>query len=199
MLLRRGRFLVAVTTALALAACNDASPPCVCPEPAAIAAPDLAPTAPGAPGPEVTAPAAPAPEVAAPEVAAPEVTAPEVTAPGTLPGAGRLHPSGPEARLALEVATDLFSGRAEAAFGRFSPALREQLSVARLEQIVAGVISAHGPPVEVMDAWLGEVEEEGRPLPAAQVLVRMANDVRFRLLLIILPGGTVDGLWLRPI
>ena len=185
----RGRFLVALTTALAVAACNDASPPCVCPEPAAVVAPE-APSA----APEVAAPA-----VAAPEVAAPEVAAPEVAAPGTLPGASRLHPSGPEARLALEVATDLFSGRAEAAYGRFTPTLQGQLSVERLEQIVAGVTSAHGPPVEVMDAWLGEVEEEGRPLPAAQVLLRMANDVRFRLLLIILPGGGVDGLWLRPI
>ncbi|PKN54407.1 MAG: hypothetical protein CVU56_26680 [Deltaproteobacteria bacterium HGW-Deltaproteobacteria-14] len=179
MLLHRGRLLAAVTTALSVTACNRAPAPCVCPEPAAAVARDE--------------------PAAAPAVATPEIAAPEVAAPGTLPGASQLHPSGPEARLALEVATDLFNGRVQAAYGRFTPALRGQLSAARLEQIVAGVTSAHGPPVEVMDAWLGEVEEEERRLPAAQVLLRMANDVRFRLLLVIAPSGDVDGLWLRPI
>ncbi|TNF25060.1 MAG: hypothetical protein EP329_23770 [Deltaproteobacteria bacterium] len=171
--------LLAVAS-LALTACPEPTP-CVCPE-----TPAATVTTPPAPA------ASPTPTVSA---ATPHAEDP----PGALPGTGQLQPSGPEAKLALEIATALFRDRASEAIDHFTPALKADLSLARLQRIVAAVVSAHGPPVEVMDAWLGEVEEEGRPLRAAQVLLRMADEVRFRLLLIVGPGGNVDGLWLRPI
>jgi hypothetical protein len=77
--------------------------------------------------------------------------------------------------------------------------LAEELSDAKLSAIVRGLVQAHGPPAQLVDAWTSEVKEKEERMPAAQALVRMSNGVRVSLLLVFDPTGAVRGLWLRPI
>ncbi len=109
------------------------------------------------------------------------------------------NPVTSEGRIGLAVAKDLFAGRHEAVRERFVPRLRNELTVERLTDLVAGVESAHGAPAAFVDAWLTTADSAGRKLRAAAVLIRMTkSDVRFRLLVVFDREG-IDGLWLRPI
>lgn len=177
------RLALLALTALAASTLTCAPPePCACPDPA-----------PTAEAPAEAPPAAPQPTAAEPAPADPRPPHP------VLPGAERLRPGNPMAQLALDLAIALFSNDAEAVHARFTPALAAEVSPARLRELVAGVTAAHGPPVEVMDAWTTELEDEDKVLPAAAALIRMANEQRFRVLLVLTPAGGVEGFWLRPL
>lgn len=117
-----------------------------------------------------------------------------------LPGASALAPTSAAGKLAKEVAIDLFAERWGAVVAHFTPSLKESVPEARLAEIVAGVVGAHGAPVALLDAWATEVKEDKEvTLPAAAALIRMKDEVRFRLLLVLTPDGAITGFWLRPI
>ncbi len=103
------------------------------------------------------------------------------------------------AGLALDTAENLFRGRFEPVRRLFQVELGEDLTVAKLSGIVDGLVKAHGPPVEVMDAWASEIREKEVVSPAAEALIRMQGGKRIGLLLVFDPQGAVRGLWLRPI
>lgn len=121
-------------------------------------------------------------------------------APGGLPGTETLVATTPHVQAAIDTANDLFQGRYEAVTARLEPSLRDQLSPSALNDLVAGVVGAHGQPERATDAWAGTVREDEQALPTASVLLRMSRSpVRFRLLLVFNPDNSLRGLWLRPI
>jgi hypothetical protein len=103
------------------------------------------------------------------------------------------------AGLALDTAENLFRGRFEPVRRLLQFELGEELTIAKLHGIVDGLVKAHGPPVEVMDAWASEIREKEVVSPAAEALIRMQSGKRIGLLLVFDPQGAVRGLWLRPI
>lgn len=119
---------------------------------------------------------------------------------GGAAGASALAPATAPGRLARDVAVDLFEKRFAAVHARFTPSLKESVPEARLGEILAGVVGAHGPAVALLDAWATEVPEgEHVTLPAAAALIRMKDEVRFRLLLVLTPDQAITGFWFRPI
>lgn len=105
----------------------------------------------------------------------------------------------PTTRLAIESVQNLFDLRFAPVRARFTAALSAELTDDKLGEIVRGLVAAHGPPAQIVDVWPSAIEEKKERMPAAQVLVRMANGVRVNLLLVFDPEGAVKGLWLRPI
>lgn len=103
------------------------------------------------------------------------------------------------AGLALDTAENLFRGRFDAVRRLLQVELAEDLTPAKLTGIVDGLVKAHGPPVEVMDAWASEIREKEVVSPAAEALIRMKGGKRIGLLLVFDAQGAVRGLWLRPI
>lgn len=103
------------------------------------------------------------------------------------------------AGLALDTAENLFLGRFDAVRRLLQVELAEDLTPAKLTGIVDGLVKAHGPPVEVMDAWASEIREKEVVSPAAEALIRMKGGKRIGLLLVFDAQGAVRGLWLRPI
>jgi hypothetical protein len=153
-----------------------------------------------APGGEGTTAAVATPAPALAPGAAPTPVPTPASDPDRLPGSEALDVNDPRVRVAAESVNDLFLGRSAAVSARLEPDLRAQLSPAVLDGLVAGVVEAHGAPARVMDAWAGELQEEGLVWPTASVLLRMSRSpVRFRLLLVFNRDETVRGLWLRPL
>ena len=105
----------------------------------------------------------------------------------------------PRAQLALETYGQLFAHDYAPIRKLLTPELAADLTAAKLSDILAGLERAHGLPVQVMDAWATTITEKEERMPAAQVLMRMANDTRLSLMLVFTPEGAVRGLWLRPI
>jgi hypothetical protein len=105
----------------------------------------------------------------------------------------------PTTRMAIESVQHLFNEDFAPVRAHLTPSLSGELSDDKLVAIVRGLTEAHGPPAQIVDAWHSAVEEKKERMPAAQVLVRMANGVRVSLLLVFDPAGAVKGLWLRPI
>ncbi len=102
-------------------------------------------------------------------------------------------------RLALDALQYLRAGKYEPVRALFTPSLRDELPPEKLDGIVRGLITAHGPIVQVTDAWRTEIEEKQVHMPAAEVLIRMTNETRVNLMLVFDPDGAVKGLWMRPI
>jgi len=102
-------------------------------------------------------------------------------------------------RLALDTLQYLLAAKYEPVRALFTPALRDELPADKLDAIVRGLVAAHGPVLQVTDAWRTEIEEKTVRMPAAQVLIRMTNDTRVDLMLVFDPQGAVKGLWMRPI
>lgn len=169
--------LALLLTTVGASACAVDPAPCTCP-----------PSAPAA----AATPAAAAPPTSAPATA----TAPAAD----LWSAVRpLAAGSASATLALDTAQDLFAGRFEPIRRLLIPDLAIELPPEKLAAIVDGLIKAHGPPVQVMDAWASEVREKEVLSPAAEVMLRMQNGKRIGLILVFDPQGAVKGLWLRPI
>lgn len=104
----------------------------------------------------------------------------------------------PASRFALETVKNLFDETLGPVRERLTPELSAELGDGKLSAIVRGLVQAHGPPAQVVDAWPSEITEKDERMPAAHVLVRMANGVRVDLTLVFDPVGAVRGLWLRP-
>lgn len=127
-------------------------------------------------------------------------TAPAPAAPVAVPEtAPRVIGESPRAQLALETLDHLFARDFAPVRAVLTPELRDDLTDEKLASIMIGLVQAHGPPVQVMDAWTSTIREKEETMPAAQVLVKMANDTRLGLILVFNPEGVVKGLWLRPI
>lgn len=103
------------------------------------------------------------------------------------------------ARFAVQMLQNLLDDKTELVRDTFTPELRTELAGPKLTSIVNGLIAAHGPPTQIVDAWTSEIKEKEEVMPAAQVLIHMTNGVRVSLLLVFAPNGAVKGLWLRPI
>ena len=103
------------------------------------------------------------------------------------------------ARFAVQMLQNLLDDKQELVRDTFTPELKAELAGPKLTSIVNGLIAAHGPPTQIVDAWTSEIKEKEEVMPAAQVLIHMTNGVRVSLLLVFAPNGAVKGLWLRPI
>ncbi len=105
----------------------------------------------------------------------------------------------PAARFAVETLQNLFSGNFETVRLNLTRELGAELPADKLRSIVDGLVKAHGPPVQIIDAWTSEVKEKEERMPSAQVLLLMTNGTRVNLLLVFDSNNVVKGLWLRPI
>ncbi|MFO0744260.1 MAG: hypothetical protein U1F43_01110 [Myxococcota bacterium] len=164
--------LLTFALARGLAACGGE--PCECRAPDAVAAASAAPAAPAAG--DATAAAGPAPAPIAKVVG-----------------------DSPHAQLALETLDEMLAKNFAPIRALMTDDLRLELTEAKLSSIVTGLLQAHGPVVQVMDAWSSTIKEKEVVMPASQVLMKMANDTRIGLMLVFDPNGLVKGLWLRPI
>lgn len=77
---------------------------------------------------------------------------------------------------------DLLDDKVDAVREAFTPELQAELAGTKLTSIVNGLIAAHGPPTQIVDAWSSEIKEKEEVMPASQVLIHMTNGVRVSLL-----------------
>jgi len=105
----------------------------------------------------------------------------------------------PNAQLALEITAQLFARDFAPVRAHFTRSLDAELSNAQLEAIMVGLAQAHGAPTQIMDAWSNTFREDDVTLQGAQVVIKMANDVRLGVKLVFDPQGAIKGLWIRPI
>jgi len=167
------------------AAC--AAPPCKCVE-------ARCPTDPASMSPDASeAPSAPGPSGVAPQGPTPSALVPQ----GPTPSA--LVPQGPRGVEARDLINALFARDFGAVRSRLTVELGQDLTDAKLGDIVTGLVQAHGPAMQLIDAWTTTIKEKEVVMPAASATVLMANDVRVGLLLVYDEQGMIKGLWLRPI
>lgn len=127
------------------------------------------------------------------------------TAPATAPAAtggltaSPLTPQGPRGVEARDLINALFARDFGAVRSRLTVELGQDLTDAKLGDIVTGLVQAHGPAMRLIDAWTTTIKEKEIIMPAASSTVLMANDVRVGLLLVYDEQGMIKGLWLRPI
>jgi len=127
---------------------------------------------------------------------------PECPAPPACPAVTQFDSNtvqAPAARFAIETQQNLFNGNFESVRLNLTPALAAELPADKLRSIVAGLVLAHGAPVQIIDAWTSDVKDKEERMPGAQVLILMTNGTRVNLLLVFDANNVVKGLWLRPI